>query len=146
MGNSEVKRPFYAAPPRSVPVVTEEMVKAAIDAYDDVLAGRNPEMNPIRAALNAALASASTPPALTLRNAGVNLLDRAESAEAQLAQVREALNVAEMALTDIAEFHPSGESQTVFQQIASHARATTLEALTAIRRARSQSQGASSNG
>lgn len=53
---------------------------------------------------------------------------------ADTAHVRDALRVANMAFTDIAQFRPDGTGDN-FQQIASHARATTLEAMPIVRRA-----------
>jgi hypothetical protein len=53
---------------------------------------------------------------------------------AEVQELREALNIGVMAFTDIAQFRPSGPLDN-FQQIASHARATTLEALPPMRAA-----------
>ncbi len=50
----------------------------------------------------------------------------------RMEELHEALKVAEMAFTDICQFTPSGPTDN-FEQIAKHARATTLEAIPLIR-------------
>lgn len=72
--------------------------------------------------------------ALTSKLYDRDLSSRLEAAEAKVAERDAALEIADMAFTDIAEFRPIAGNE--FQQIATHARATTLEALPKVRRAR----------